>query len=158
VQALADRAIAASGEPDFVIEECPQMRRVALILVILLQACASDEVRPLRPDEIATASYHAAGAESLVGSLMYEGGCLMFVTEDGTRQLLPVWPTGSRLEESLVTFHQPAKADQRLTVGEEIKIDGAAGEWAQLDQRQFASFQHQCPAQPFFVSGVTPAN
>jgi hypothetical protein len=134
------------------------MRRVALILVVLLQACASNGVRPLRLDEIATASYHPASSESFVGSLMYEGGCLLFVSEDGTKQLLPVWPIGSRLEESLVTFHQPAKAEQRFTVGEEIKIDGTAGDWSQLDEREFAAFQQQCSAQPFFVSAVTPAN
>jgi hypothetical protein len=89
---------------------------------------------------------------------MYESGCLLFRNEDGTRQLLPIWPTGSKFEESLVTFHRPAKSDQQVIIGEEIRIEGQRAEWSALDNRTFERFRHQCNTDPFFVSAVTPAN
>lgn len=135
------------------------MRKAILVgLVLMIEACASGGVRPLRPFEIATAPYHPVAKEQIVGSLMYEGGCLLFANEDRTRQLLPVWPAGTVLEESMVTFHQPAKAEQRLVVGEEIRLDGEAADWPELDSAAYAPFRRQCGAQPFFVSAVTPAN
>lgn len=134
------------------------MRKAVLMGVLLLQACASTGVRPLHSDEIPLAPYHSAAKEQIVGSLMYEGGCLLFTNEDRTRQLLPVWPTGTQLQESMLTFHQPAKAEQRLIVGEEVRLDGEVGDWSQLDPALYAPFQHQCGGQPFFVSAVTPAN
>jgi len=134
------------------------MRKFGLIAIVLLDACAPNGIRPLRPFEIATAPYHSGNIQSLVGSLMYESGCLLFRNEDGSTQLLPVWPSGSKFEESLVTFHRPAKSDQRVVIGEEILIDGQPGDWSALDNRAFERFRHQCRAEPFFVSGVTPAN
>jgi hypothetical protein len=135
------------------------MRKAMLVgLVLVLEACASSGVRPLRPFEIATGPYHMVAKEQLVGSLMYEGGCLLFTNEDRSRQLLPIWPTGTLFEESMVTFHQPAKAEQRLVVGEEIRLDGEAADWAEVDSGRYAPFRQQCGAQPFFVSAVTPAN
>jgi hypothetical protein len=64
----------------------------------------------------------------------------------------------SRFEESLITFHRPAKADQRVIVGEEIRLDGEQSDWANLPDSDLAPFRHQCGGQPFFVSAVTPAN
>ncbi len=134
------------------------MRLIAFAGLFVLASCATDGIRPLRPYEIATSTYRDGDAQSYVGSLMYEDGCLLFRSEDGQTRLLPVWPTGSRFEESLLTFHQPAKAEQRLVTGEEVKIDGLPGHWSDLDQRRFAPFRHQCGSEPFFVTGVTPAN
>jgi hypothetical protein len=134
------------------------MRKVGLVVVLLAGACAAPAIRPLHPDEIAVAPYHSAVKEQLVGSLLYENGCLLFTNEDRSRQLLPVWPAGSEFQESMLTFHQPAKAEQRVIVGEEVRLDGEAGDWSQLDPRLYAPFRHQCAAQPFFVSDVTPAN
>ena len=135
------------------------MRKAILIgLLLSLEACASTAVRPLRPFEIATGPYRPSVKEQLVGSLMYEGGCLLFTNEDRSRQLLPIWPTGTLFEESMVTFHQPAKAEQRLVVGEEIRLDGEAADWPEVDSARYAPFRQQCGAQPFFVSAVTPAN
>jgi hypothetical protein len=135
------------------------MRKAILIgLLLSLEACASTAVRPLRPFEIATGPYHPSVKEQVVGSLMYEGGCLLFTNEDRSRQLLPIWPTGTLFEESMVTFHQPAKAEQRLVVGEEIRLDGEAADWSEVDSARYAPFRQQCGAQPFFVSAVTPAN
>ena len=136
------------------------MRKTTLVTFLLLTACvSSSQVRPLRPNEIAIGPYHERGAQSFVGSLMYEGRCLLFDGESGAPRLLPIWPTGSRFEESLVTFHHPAHSDQRVLVGEEIRLDGQAAHWSELDQRTFAPFQRQCGwAKPFFVSSFAPAN
>jgi hypothetical protein len=133
-------------------------RAIPIGLLLMLEACASTGVRPLRPFEIATAPYQASAKEQLVGSLMYEGGCLMFTNEDRSRQLLPIWPNGTLFQESMVTFHQPGKADQRVIVGEEVRLDGTPGDWAELDASFYAPFRQQCGAEPFFVSDVTPAN
>jgi hypothetical protein len=104
------------------------------------------------------APYREGGTQSHVGSLMYEGGCLLFDGEDGPTPLLPIWPAGSRFEESLITFHRPAKADQRVIIGEEVRLDGQAADWSDLPDSRLVPFQHQCGGQPFFVSAVTPAN
>jgi len=136
------------------------MRHLSLAALLLLQACAStSSVRPLHDYEIAIGPYHERGSQSVVGSLMYEGGCLLFDGEKGSVRLLPIWPGGTRFEESLVTFHQPAKSDQRIVIGEEVRLDGVPTDWAQLDPRVFAPFRQQCGwARPFFVSGLAPAN
>ena len=136
------------------------MRKIGLIVVTLLEGCmVSSGICPLRPREIASAPYHEGGRESFVGSLMYEGGCLLFDGENGSPRLLPIWPIGTKFEELLVTFHQPAKSDQRLVIGEEIRLDGEPTDGSALDPRIFAPFQQQCGrAKPFFVSGLAPAN
>lgn len=134
------------------------MRRFAFVMLLLVQGCASGGVHPLRPNEIATAPYRFGKARPLVGSLMYEGGCLLFRTEDDSAVLLPVWPTGTLFEESLVTFHEPGRADQRVAVGEEIRIDGLPLDWSSFDAVRYESFRHQCGAEPIFVAHVTPAN
>lgn len=134
------------------------MRKIGLISLLLLQACASNGIRPLRPYELATAPYREPGSQSFVGSLMYEGGCLLFEDESGSTRLLPIWPTGSTFEESLITFHRPAKAEQRVMVGEEIRMDGERSDWASLSDRGLLPFQHQCGGEPFFVGAITPAN
>jgi hypothetical protein len=135
------------------------MRKVALVFILPLSACAaSSGIQPLRPYEIATAPYLEGGSESVVGSLMYEGGCLLFDPESGPPRLLPIWPDGTRFEQSLVTFHQPAKADQRIAIGEEIRLDGRTADWSRLDPHVYGRFEQQCGAKPFFVSGLAPAN
>ena len=134
------------------------MRKAVLTGVLMLQACATPEVRPLHQDEIATGPYHYHGTEQMVGSLMYEGGCLLFTDHDHTRQVFPIWPDGTDFEETLLTFHHPGRADQRVIVGEEIRLDGDTGDWAQLDHERYDPFSHHCGSQPFFVTDVTPAN
>jgi hypothetical protein len=129
-----------------------------LVALVLLEACASQEIRPLRPFEIATAPYRSDKPESVLGTLMYEGGCLLFRPDEGPGPLLPVWPTGTRFEEALVTFHEPGRAEQRIAIGEEVRLDGQSADWPSLDRERFAPFEHQCGAEPFFVADVTPAN
>jgi hypothetical protein len=136
------------------------MRKTALLAFLALPACLStSSIRPLRQHEIAIGPYHERAAQSFVGSLMYEGPCLVFDGENGAPRLLPIWPGGTRFEESLVTFHRPAKDDERVVVNQEIRLDGVPTDWSQLDPTAFAPFQQQCGwAKPFFVSGVAPAN
>lgn len=136
------------------------MRMTALIAFLTLPACVSSGgVRALHDYEIAIGPYHERPARSFVGSLMYEGGCLVFDGENGAVRALPIWPGGSRLEESLLTFHRPAKDDQRVAINEEIRLDGVPADWRQLDPATFAPFRQQCGwAKPFFVSGLAPAN
>jgi hypothetical protein len=134
------------------------MRRLVLVLLVLLQGCATQNVRPLKPYEIATAPYRFGEARPVLGTLMYEGGCLLFRTEGDAGLLLPVWPTGTRFEESLVTFHEPGRAEQRVVLGEEIQLDALSLDWAKLDSANFEPFHHQCGAEPVFVAGVTAAN
>ena len=138
----------------------PAMRHLSLTALLLLQACASTSgVRPLRDYELAIGAYHERPAQSVVGSLMYEDRCLLFDGEKGSVRLLPIWPAGTRFEDSLVTFHQPGKSDQRIVIGEEVRLDGLPTDWSQLDPHAFAPFRQQCGwARPFFVSGLAPAN
>lgn len=133
------------------------MRWSALVMLVLLQGCATQTVRPLKPYEIATAPYRFGEAKPVVGSLLYEGGCLLFRTEGDLGLLLPVWPAGTKFEESLVTFHEPGRADQRLVIGEEVQLDALPVAWASLGAR-FDPFRNQCRAEPVFITGVTPAN
>ena len=90
---------------------------------------------------------------ALTGSLLYEGGCLLFRDEETAGRLMPVWPDGSVFNGTTLIFHQPGKAEQLVVVGEEVMIEGqpavpVAG----------PSGTGRCGAQPFFVSRVRPAN
>jgi hypothetical protein len=113
----------------------------------------------LKPQEIALASYQEVITASLAGSLMYEGGCLLFRDEAGTAYLLPVWPDGSSFNGTAVLFHRPGKADQRILVSEEFVMEGQPLEYPRLPQDYYAPFRTQCPGyQPFFVSATRPAD
>jgi hypothetical protein len=115
-------------------------------------------VRPLRPLELAVAPYQETATAALTGSLMYEGGCLMFRDEKSAARLLPVWPLGTVFNGTSVIFHQPAKADQRIVLGEEFVIDGQPIAWSAFPAATYLPFEHQCAAPPFFVSRVRPAD
>ena len=60
---------------------------------------------------------------------MYEDGCLLFHNDETAASLLPVWPDGSVFNGTSVIFHQPAKADQRIVIGEEFVMEGHAVPW-----------------------------
>lgn len=134
------------------------MRQALLIALILLQGCASRGLRPLRPLQLATAQYQDLVTASLTGSLMYEGGCLLFREDKSNAHFVPVWPTGSTFNGTSVIFHEPAKADQRIIVGEEFLMEGRPMQWPEIFTPYYEPFQRQCGAQPFFVSSVRPAN
>lgn len=123
-----------------------------------LASCAANGVHPLRPQDLATAPYQSVATAALTGSLMYEGGCLLFRDDQNRVQLLPVWPSGSEFNGTSVIFHQPGKTDQRIVVGEEFHMEGQPIAWSALAAPGYARFQGQCGSAPFFVSRIRPAN
>lgn len=135
------------------------MRKVVVLVPLLMAGCVETHgIRPLRPLELATAPYRQVVREVRVGSLMYEGGCLMFSDAAKRSWLLPVWPDGSIFNGNLVIFHQPAKDEQRVAVGEEFVMEGEASSWREFPQQRYAPFWQQCRVQPFMVSRVRPAD
>jgi hypothetical protein len=135
------------------------VRKVALLLVLSLAACeAQHGIRPLHPLELATSGYSETVTSAPTGSLMYERGCLLF-REDRTGALvLPVWPDGSVFNGTSVIFHEPAKADQRIILGEEFVMEGQTVPWQAVSGTGYEPFRHQCAVNPFYVSRVRPAN
>jgi hypothetical protein len=135
------------------------MRKVLTLVLLLLPGCAEQHgIRPLAPLELATIPYQQTASEARIGSLMYEGGCLIFSDGEKPTWLLPVWPDGSVFNGTLVTFHQPAKDDQRVAVGEQFVMGGHRASWQQLASARYAPFWQQCRVQPFIVSSVRPAD
>jgi hypothetical protein len=135
------------------------LRKAALIMLLAVSSCTSSQrIRPLHPLELATAPYHSSAARAFSGSLLYEGGCLLFRDEESKTQLLPLWPDGTVFNGTLVIFHRPAKADQRVALGEQFLMEGEPIDWQSLGSGAYLPFQHQCGAPPFFVSRVRPAD
>jgi hypothetical protein len=135
------------------------MRKAKLLGVLLLTSCVEHhEMRPLRPLEIAIAPYQDVATAALTGSLMYESGCLLFRDDASPVILLPVWPVGSSFNGTSVLFHEPAKSDQHIMLTEQFQMSGQAVKWSALDPGYYAPFHQHCPAQPFLVSSVHPAN
>lgn len=134
-------------------------RILAMGALAAMQACVAQHgVHPLRPLEIATAPYVDVVPSSITGSLAYEGNCLLF-REDGTKKVyLPIWPDGSSFNGTSVTFHEPARAEQRVVIGEELSVKGAPASWADLNYAPWEPFHRACRADPFYVRGVAPAN
>ena len=136
------------------------MRKSGLLALAMLGACGGDpHIRPLRPLEIATAPYQEVATTALTGTLMYEGGCLLFHDDiDGTL-LLPVWPTGSSFNGTAVLFHHPGKADQWLMVTQEFLMQGQPLGPAALEGAVYRPVEHQCGQYPpFFVAAIRPAD
>lgn len=135
------------------------MRRAVILVPLLLAGCVEARgIRPLRPLELATAPYLQAAAQTRVGSLMYEGDCLIFSDGEKRSWLLPIWPDGSTFNGTLLTFHHPAKDEQRVALGEEFVMEGRLVSWQELPSRRYAPFWQQCRVQPFIVSSVRPAD
>ncbi len=136
------------------------MRKDWLALAVLLGGCVTHStIRPLRPLEIATAPYREVTSTALTGSLMYEGGCLLFHDERTHALLLPVLPMGSVFNGSAALVHHPGKTDQWVTIGQEIMIYGEPLRWDSFATSQYQPFHHQCGLYaPFFVSAVRPSD
>lgn len=138
------------------------MRVLAWAYLFVLASCATAYphrgIRPLRPLELATAPYTGEVAEVLSGSLLYEGGCLLFRDDRSKELLLPVWPFGSIFNGTAVIFHEPGKADQPILVTQELVVEGQREQWPSLAAATYAPFQQQCRAQPFLVSRTHPAD
>jgi hypothetical protein len=137
-----------------------QMRKAGLISILLLGGCFGHTgIRPLRPLEIPLAPYREVATTALTGSMMYEGGCLLFHDEQSAAILKPVWPAGTTFNGSAVLFHQPAKADQWVTVAQEFLMYGQPLQWPTLGAPTYQPFHQECGAyRPFFVTSVRPAN
>ena len=137
------------------------MRKAGLLLLLVLNGCMNDQptVRPLRPLEIATASYQPMATTALTGSLMYEGNCLLFRDEGSGALLMPVWPAGSTFNGSSLTYHLPGKADQFIAVAQQELIYGQPLRWGTFGGDFYQPFELQCGAyEPFFVTNVRPAD
>jgi hypothetical protein len=131
----------------------------ALAGFALVSGCASNlhhGIRPLRPLELATGPYDGTIAATPTGSLMYEGGCLLFRVDGSRVPLLPIWPNGSLFNGTSVIFHEPGKAGQPIILEQEVVIEGRPIGWNQL--RGYEPFEWQCRAEPFLVSKVRPAD
>lgn len=130
-----------------------------MFLALLLAGCVETHgIRPLRPLEIPLAPYSGVVTAALTGSLMYEGGCLLFRDEDNRTQLMPVWPYGSTFNGTSVTFHVPGKAEQRVIVGEELLIAGQPIDGRRFPDTRIPLHERQCGRPSFAVLGVRPAN
>lgn len=137
------------------------MRKAGLLGILMLAGCANNHpaVRPLRPLEIPTAPYQPVAATTLTGSLMYEGGCLLFRDEESGSLMMPVLPSGSSFNGNALLFHLPGKADQWVAIAQELLIYGQPMQWQALTAPIYQPVQRQCGAYaPFFVSNVRPAN
>jgi hypothetical protein len=134
------------------------MRPAVSILTLLLSGCASNDVQALRPLEIATAPYQGVVTSALTGSLMYEGGCLLFRDERNRFHLFPVWPDGSIFNGTSVVFHEPGKAEQQVVVGEEFVMEGQPVQWSRIPNPRIALHQQRCGSEPFAVLAIHPAN
>jgi len=134
------------------------MKRPFVVVLLLLGGCVSHSVQSLKPLEIATAPYHGIATAGFTGSLMYEGGCLLFRDEGNHLQLMPVWPDGSTFNGTSVTFHEPGKSEQRIIIGEEFRMEGRPLQWTRVPNPRATIFAQQCARQPFAVLGVHPAN
>ena len=131
----------------------------ALAAFALLPGCASNlrhGIRPLRPLELATGPYDGTITASPTGSLMYEGGCLLFRVDGSPVPLLPIWPDGSLFNGTSVIFHEPGKAGQPIILEQEVVIEGRPISWDRL--AGYEPFERQCRAEPFLVSKVRPAD
>src|SRR5438270_12864667 len=129
-----------------------------MVTALRLGSCAEVRgVRPLRPLELATAPYSEVVTSVHSGTLLYEGGCLLFRDEGSRTRLMPVWPTGSIFNGEAVTFHQPGKADQAIVIAQEFVMSGHPVLWNELPG-DYRPFHQQCGAEPFLVSRVRPAN
>jgi len=134
------------------------MRGSVLPALLVLSSCASRGVHPLTPQDLVTAPYQRTVAAAHTGSLLYDGGCLVFRDDQETVQLMPVWPDGSVFNGTTLTFHQPGKSDQLIVVAQEIQIEGQPFEWSALSASAYGRVHQQCGGEPFFVARVRPAN
>lgn len=134
------------------------MKQALPIAFLLVGACAQNSgIRRLGPFEVATAPYADVVASAHAGSLMREGGCVLFRDDATGAHLLPVWPTGSDFNGESILFHEPGKSDQRVVIAQEFVMSGRPIAWTDLPA-DYAPFRQQCGSVPFLVSKVRPAD
>src|SRR5438067_2823251 len=106
-----------------------RVRHGLVLPLLILAGCSSGGLHPLRPLEIPTAPYQGVVTTSLTGTLLYEGGCLLFRDDRKRVQLIPIWPDGTTFNGTSVIFHEPGKADQRIVLTEEFLMEGQPVSW-----------------------------
>lgn len=134
------------------------MKRRISVLLLMLGACGTPGPHPLRPLEIATAPYRGIATSAFTGSLMYEGGCLLFRDDEKQLHLFPVWPDGTTFNGTSVIFHELGRADQRVVLNEEVLLEGQPVQWSSLPGPRIVLHRQRCGGTPFAVLGVRPAN
>lgn len=92
----------------------------------------------------------------MTGTLLYEGGCLLFHDESGQRLYLPVWPMGSSFNGEAVGMHTPGKIDQPVQIAEEVTVSGTP--LASPFPASLGQFEHQCDEPPLAIAAVRPAD
>ena len=124
----------------------------------MLASCSSVPAayRPLRPLAIATMPYLWTSTTSATGSLLYEGGCLLFHDEENGSLFVPVWPNGSSFNGEAVILHTPGKSDQPIRIAQEIVLSGQPLPLPLPPS--LGPFEHQCGAPPLAVVAVRPAD
>jgi hypothetical protein len=137
-----------------------KMRKAAMIALVALSGClAHPGMRPLRPLEIATAPYQDVTTAALTGTLMYEGGCLLFRDEQSRVIFMPVWPA----DHNFLRDRQQLVRLSRQVKGHRAAVEAGPGgqpiAWGTLGTPTYQPLQHQCGAyRPFFVSFARPAD
>lgn len=128
------------------------------VAAFILSSCAATPpaFRPLRPLAIATMPYEWGSTTAMTGSLLYEGGCLLFHDEAAGRLYLPVWPMGSGFNGEAVEMHTPGKIDQPLQVAQQITV--SVRPLAAPYPSSLAQFEHQCDEPPIAITAVRPAD
>ncbi len=137
------------------------MHRVVVAALLALSGCAVQSRHtppPLKPLELAVAPHQEVVTASLVGSLMYENGCLWFRDDQTKARLYPIWPVGSIFNGTAVIFHRPGKAEQPIIIDEQFVMSGRPVDWRELAPGYYLPFQHQCGTEPFLVTSVRPAD
>lgn len=137
------------------------MRKAGLLPIFVLAGCMAQDpsIRPLRPLEIPTTAYRDVATTALTGSLMYEGGCLLFRDDETRALMVPVWPAGSSFNGTALLYHLPGKADQWLAIGQEAVLYGEPLQWNTLPSAIYGPVHHQCGAYaPYYVGSVRPAD
>lgn len=158
-------SVSTSGRPNRSVNRASSRSRrlvgsgAAVLALSITAGCASSlhhSIRPLRPLELATGPYDGIITQSATGSLMYEGGCLLFRLQGSPAALLPIWPDGSIFNGTSVIFHEPGKASQPIIIEQQLVIEGRAIPWERL--AGYVPFENQCRAEPFLVSKIRPAD
>jgi hypothetical protein len=138
-------------------EECT-LRKAAVLALLALASCSTvrPAFRPLRPLAIATMPYQWTATTAMTGTLLYEGGCLLFHDEAGGALYVPVWPYGTVFNGEAVVMHVPGKVDEPVQIAQELVLYGRP--LAPPLAPSIAPFERQCDEPPVGVVGVRPAD
>lgn len=83
------------------------------------------------------------------GQLVKEGDCLLVLTDDG-RRILPIWPTGARLDGSTVVLRD----GKRFESSTRVVLSGGLDP----DLSQFDTKRRECSADSLFLTNPEQGN